>query len=111
MSLYLLYALATWRITSLFVSETGPGEFFARLRYKMGVRYDEHSRPYGTNIIAEGMTCFWCFSIWAGGVFTLLHLIYGPERSISTQLIETLTLPFALSAAAILLDQLFSGSH
>ncbi len=45
----LILMLATWRISSLLVDENGPFDIFAELRYRVGVRFDKQSKPYGTN--------------------------------------------------------------
>ncbi len=65
--------LATWRLTRLLyagspteLAEDGPFDVFARLRDAVGVRYDEYSRPTGANVVAKGLSCFWCTSVWAG---------------------------------------------
>jgi hypothetical protein len=68
---FILLALATWRVTSLFVSEAGPFEVFAKLRHKIGVRYDERSIPYGTNVVANAFSCIWCLSFWTSIVATI----------------------------------------
>lgn len=66
-------ALATWRLTSLFVSESGPYDIFGRLRDGLGVTYDERSQPRGSNEFATALTCMWCASLWLGGVVALLQ--------------------------------------
>ena len=73
---FILLALATWRVTSLFVSETGPFEVFAKLRHKIGVRYDERSLPHGTNVVASAFSCVWCLSFWTSIVATILLTPY-----------------------------------
>lgn len=60
----LVLSFAVWRISSLFVDEDGPGDIFAKIRYYVGVRYDQNSEAYGTNIVADAFTCLWCFSVW-----------------------------------------------
>lgn len=89
---------ATWRLSSLLADESGPFDIFTRLRYLVGVRFDENSQPYGENVFAKAFTCVWCISIWMG---TVLVIIYS--------LVPTFTfwicLPFALSAGAIRLNK------
>ena len=86
--------LATWRVSSLLVDENGPFDIFAELRYRVGVRFDKQSQPYGKNEFAKVFTCIWCMSIWIGIMLT-----------IGFALIPTITywicLPLALSAGAI----------
>jgi len=96
---YLILALATWRITSLLVNEYGPFNLLERLRYRLGVRYDEDLHRIGTNIVAEAFTCVWCLSVWVGLILSIIFYIM-PVFSI------WIFLPFALSAVAIVIDRL-----
>ncbi len=96
---YLILALATWRITSLLVNEYGPFNLLERMRYWLGVRYDEDLRRIGTNVVAEAFTCVWCLSVWVGLVLSVA-LYAMPVLSV------WLLLPFALSAGAIVIDRL-----
>ncbi len=93
----LILALATWRATSLLNNEDGPGEVFAKIRSKLGVKYDEHSKAYGTNIVAEAVCCIFCLSVWFGLFWTILYPAW--------QLSIYLALPFALSAVAIIIEE------
>ena len=86
--------LATWRITNLLVAEGGPGDVLARFRDRIGVAYDESSRPYGRNLFAQAFTCIWCLSIWIGWVIALLTY---PQRWVLHGL--------AYSAGAIAIDK------
>lgn len=90
-------ALATWRLTSLLVYEDGPGKVFDRLRAWAGITYDEQNNATATTSLGEGLKCFWCTSVWCGTFWALLYL---------TTDTTWLALPFALSAAAILIDKL-----
>ena len=64
---YLILALATWRVTSLLVSEDGPWFMFVKLRVWMGVRYDSETlQPIADNVIASAFLCLWCLSFWVG---------------------------------------------
>lgn len=96
---YLILALATWRITSLLVNEYGPFNLLERLRYRLGVRYDESLQRIGTNVVAEAFTCMWCLSVWVGMVLSIA-LYAMPVLSV------WLFLPFALSAGAIVIERL-----
>jgi hypothetical protein len=98
----IVLALATWRVTSLLVNEEGPWGILVRLRHFVGVRYDEYSQVYGTNILAEGLSCTWCASVWLGAAMTAAALA-APDVAL------WLALPFALSASAILMERLVDG--
>jgi len=94
---FIVLALATWRLTSLFVWEDGPFEVFIRIRYLFGVRYDEQNLAYGTNWLAKGIICPACASVWFGILWGILYWLWQPTW--------WLALPFALSAVAIILEQ------
>lgn len=97
----ILLGLATWRVTSLLVWEDGPFEVFARLRYRLGVRYDEHSVAYGTNWFAKGVICPACASVWFGILWGVAYLLWHPAVFFA--------LPLALSAMSIALERWNNG--
>ena len=95
--------LAVYRLTFMLNSEAGPADIFGRLRTRLGVRFDEHSNPYGMNWVAEGVLCFMCLSVWvAFGVAAIVVIGVATERLL---IAELLLLPFALSGGAIYLKK------
>ncbi len=95
---FIISALATWRLSSLLVREDGPGDILAKLRSISGVRFDEMSRPYGTNIVSSALLCVWCVSIWVGAFIAILNKpVY-----IRTYLQNLLS----LSASAVIIDEI-----
>lgn len=99
----LLALLAVYRLTLMLNAEAGPGDLFGRLRARLGVRYDEHSNPYGTNWVAEGVLCFYCLSVWVAFAVTALLAIGWLVGRIEAA--EMLLLPFSMSGAAIFLKK------
>ena len=95
-------SLATWRVSSLIASEAGPFNLFGRLRSLLGVFSDEDGNVYGTNELARGITCVWCCSVWVGAAFALGYWLI-PDA------IFWLALPFALSAGAVVVEEVTSG--
>lgn len=94
-------SLATWRITNLLVHEDGPGDIFVKLRSFIGVRFDEHSNRYGTNMVAQAFTCVWCLSIWIAAIMTLsINHVY-----LHIYVLHLL----AISAGSILIEELLNG--
>jgi hypothetical protein len=88
----LLCALATWRISSLLVNESGPFDMFGRLRgfavLKLG---------------ADGVfSCIWCMSVWVSGAVALL---YATAPGVTFWV----TLVLSQSALAISWDMLLKG--
>lgn len=98
---FILLSLATWRISNLLIHEDGPLDVFARLRFLVGVKYDEKSNTYGTNFVSILFSCIYCMSIWVGIIVT--GLFYG-----FTSVLHFM-IPFALSAVSILIKEIVDG--
>lgn len=94
-----IYILAVWRISSLFVRESGPFRMFVFIREQAGIQHDESGTPWliPDNFTAQLLGCVWCFSLWVGFVFIAL-IDLAPEFMLKFSII------FAFSAGAILLD-------
>lgn len=73
-------ALATWRVSSLFVNEDGPLDIFSKLRFRVGIRSGAYI-PYG--FFAGLLSCVWCFSIYAGAFWVVFYLL-SPRIAILT---------------------------
>lgn len=97
---FLVYALATWRLSSLFVSERGPFDVFQRIREAVGIEHDEDGKISVTpeTLLAGILGCVWCLSVWVGFALTI-SVYYVPLVSF------WLMLPFALSGAAIVIER------
>lgn len=103
----LILILANWRLTSLVVDESGPGEVLDYLRHLAGVRErrDSNNRiieRYGTNTFADGLVCIWCASVWVGGVLTFLSWMVKRDHFTGD---AWLAMPFFLSATTIFIFQ------
>lgn len=99
---FIVLSLATWRVTSLLVNEAGPFDLFAKLRHLVGVRYDERSVPYGTNVLANAFSCIWCMSVWIAliaAIFLFEYIIWWQYPIVV----------LALSAAAIMIEKVIGG--
>jgi len=75
----ILGALATFRITSLFVSEEGPFAIFERLRRWAGT-YELGPSGQPQRALGRFLDCFWCVSVWIGFLFSLLLVRGGLEE-------------------------------
>jgi hypothetical protein len=95
----LILILVTYRVADMLADPTqvGPFNLLLKFRNKVGVRFDEHSAPYGENNFADGLLCIYCNSIWIGIILTLLYMLNIPM---------IILLPIALSAGAILASRL-----
>jgi hypothetical protein len=83
----LLYALATWRISSLLVCEDGPADIFKRLRAAVC------RSPFLSGLLS----CVWCCSVWVGMAFALLGL--------DAPLVVRIAAGFSFSAVAVMIQR------
>ncbi len=97
---------AVWRISYMLVFEDGPFNVFGSIREYAGVRYNENYETFvpaymgaARRTIAGIFNCIYCMSVWIALLFSVLYF--------SNQFVSVaLAVPFALSAAAILIDRL-----
>lgn len=95
----LIFGLATWRISSLLVNESGPGDIFVKLREDLGFTHDDEKHKL---MIPEGfwgdlLSCVWCCSLFvAAGWVGFYILLPG--------LATWIALVFALSTMAVLVQ-------
>lgn len=94
---FLIVALAVWRIASLLANEEGPFDVFEKFRDLIGVRYDENSERYGTNVVADAFTCVWCLSIWIGFIVAIYQ---------ANTVIDWAFRALALSTVAIIIEEM-----
>ncbi len=102
----IVMALATWRLANMLADpeQVGPFEILSRIRTLAGMRYDLYSKPYASTNFAKGMMCVYCNSIWIGGLFLGLFIA-------SSIVAFYVALPFALSAAAIWIEEHVKEAH
>lgn len=84
----LVYAAATWRVSSLLVCEDGPADAFARLRAVI----------CRVKFLSDLFSCIWCCSIWVGAFWVLFDFLF-PLAAVRVALL------FALSAAAVMIQR------
>lgn len=97
---FLLMGLASWRICSLFMKESGPWGMFIKIRELFGIKHYEDGSvlSYRDNFFCKLFACCWCFSVWVGGAFALLY-IFLPSVAI------IIALPLALSTISIIVEE------
>lgn len=96
----IVYGLATWRVSSLLVNESGPWDMFVHLRELCGITHDELKQKA---IIPDGvlsgiLSCVWCCSIWIGGFWLVFDLLL-PQVALRAAML------FAFSAGAIVVEK------
>jgi hypothetical protein len=98
-----LAVLATFRLTSIMHSEKIAQPFRDMLGISM-LGPDDHTGEfvltYPDNFVGHLFECFWCLSVWVGGLISIYISVF-PAYPFSLVL-----LPFALSAGAILFRKL-----
>lgn len=97
--IYIILALATWRVSSLLVNEAGPWSIFVKIREAAGIKHDTDGKVWlvPERFLAQILSCVWCASLWAGAGWTVLWW-WSPFAA------RWIGMPFALSAAAILME-------
>lgn len=98
---FAILCLATWRISSLLVDETGPFDMFLKLRELVGITHDEYKRvaEIPDRFLPQLLSCMWCTSVWVGFTVSVFYFLLG---GVSFWMLFPLTL--ALSAGAIMLS-------
>lgn len=91
----LIFALATWRISSILVHEAAPYELASRLRRAVGVRHDERGNVYADSELGKLFACIFCMSVWIGWG---LALMVRPRKQFFIR-------GLAYSAIAIMVDK------
>jgi hypothetical protein len=99
---FVILALAVWRFSSMLVNEDGPLHIFHKLRYMVGMRYDEQSIEYPTTPLSDLFACVWCMSVWVGIGATVVYLV-------SEAAAVSIAMPFALSAVTIMIEHKLGG--
>jgi len=96
----IVYSLATWRIASLLVNETGPGNMFLKLRERVGIRHDSSGNVAAIQdgFLAGVFSCVWCCSVWVGFGWMIAGWIY-PLIALK------LATAFSFSAGAIVVQR------
>lgn len=100
---FVILSLAIWRISNMLVAEDGPWLVFEHLRLKLGLLppaapgWTRETDPPG-RMPGTLLACVWCMSVW-------ISLVYFAIFAIWPALGMVLSIPFALSAAACLVDR------
>lgn len=93
----IILTLATWRLSSLLAAEEGPYNLFGKFRILVGIHYIGQ-RVDARGQLAKLFSCTWCLSVWIGAIASVAYY-YLREP------IVWIALPFALSAAAIIVGK------
>jgi len=96
----LLICLSVWRLSHFLsdVNEDGPYDIAHKVRSLTGVKYNEFSEPYGTNVVSKAILCVWCSSFWFGLVGAIVYAIsYQDWRG-------SIWLPMATSGFSVIVE-------
>ena len=97
---FLILSLATWRVASIIANEAGPFDVFQRLRTWAG-EYEDQGVRSATTWYGKGLVCLWCLSCHVGIFFFVLYLLSSLK---GLSWLWLISIPFALSAVAIMVD-------
>lgn len=70
-----LIGLATWRISSLLVNESGPSDIFGKIRRRLGVPEQGEVKGFFPSLLS----CIWCLSTWIAPLFWVIWTYWAPE--------------------------------
>ena len=73
---FLIYALATWRLSHMLACERGPYDVLGWLRAVCGVDYAPDGTVIAPTEAAQFITCVWCNSVWVAAGLWLLGRIW-----------------------------------
>lgn len=97
---FIVFSLATWRVSSLFVNEDGPWFIFDKLRESVGIQrlttaYQGYFVP--KKFFPQLLSCVWCFSMYAGAGW-VLFFFFLPTVA------QWIAFPFAFSSVTIFVN-------
>ena len=97
-------SLALWRVASLFSREAGPLDVFYHIREGVGIHHDDNGNilEIEDKWLPRLMSCVWCLSMF-------LALFYAPLVCLWHTIVVWISLPFAMSAIAIGMEELIHG--
>jgi len=101
---FLILGLATWRLGNLVQYERGPKAIFTKFRERFGITHGDDGTPmaYPDSEMSKLLECVWCGSVWVGLGMVGLYL-WSPRVAVC------IALPFALSAASIIVGVMING--
>ena len=99
---FIIFGLATWRISSLLVNETGPFDVFVKIREVFWIKHkDKAPYEYPETFFAQLLSCVWCVSVWVG-LFVTLAWFFVPSVAF------LVCLPLSLSAIAVVVQKIIT---
>jgi hypothetical protein len=106
---FTIVSLAVWRLSALFSYEDGPFDIFRRLREFIGIEHtarypdgEEIMIPVKNFFLTELVHCVWCLSVWFAIIIVILYQLWPGETLL-------ICMPFAISAAAIIIERIVRG--
>ena len=101
---FIIFGLATWRVSNLLVNEAGPFDVFTKIRERAGIEHvDGVPTIVPDKFFAQLLSCNWCTSIWVGAGWLIMWLVLPEVAPLFAAL-------FAFSTVAILVENQISGA-
>jgi hypothetical protein len=97
--------LALWRVSALMAYEQGPWQIFMRLRRRAGVEMYDSGEPTISpqeGYLAQLLSCIWCLSMMLAIPYAAVYMLLPAQ-------VRVASLPFAISALAILVEKVNRG--
>lgn len=106
-------SVITWRISNMFIHDYGVMHIFLRLRYFIGVKYEDEWLTYDTyseykpliyegtdkktvsiktNHLSEVFTCIYCMSVWLSPLFVILFIGFNHQFILNTLFVMGMTI-------------------
>jgi hypothetical protein len=100
---FLVLGLATWRVASLLVNESGPFHVFTKIRKLAGIQHDSNEKALivPDRFLAGVLSCVWCCSIYVGFFWLIFWSVFPTIAFL-------LACGFSLSALAITINETIS---
>lgn len=75
---FVLYGLATWRLSAMFTREEGPGMVFTKVRYRTGAESDMGFSNWETmDSLGKLSSCPLCLSVWVSALLLVIKFVNG----------------------------------
>lgn len=92
----IIIALAVWRFSNVISDDSlsGPWDVLHKLRYALGVRYNDFNEAEATTTLATAILCIYCSTFWFGLVAGIMYLFFG-------DIVVTIAIPIAIGSLAM----------
>ena len=122
---YVIYCLATWRISNILVKENSPFDIARKIQELLG-KYEEKGKPSGhdengletfyertpltlRNTLAGIWGCIWCMSVWVSLLIVVLVAVSVRNDVYLYWFVNGFCTVFAFSAGSLIVNRIVTG--